>query len=171
MNHHLPALPRTSQVLPHIRPFVDGCAHRFATDSSHACPSRLQRSVGEALRQVPVAFTEEVIPPDAGGYSVDLLLEEGRVAVEVDGPAHFVHGPEGLTECGRTLMKRRQLAAFGYRVVPVPFWEWDSLRSESEKRAYLQQRGLGNDAVSESRSAPALQADTAADELWRASGP
>ena len=39
-------------------------------------------------------------------------------------------------------MKRRHLALLGYTVVSVPYWEWDALTKEAEKRAYLQRKLL-----------------------------
>ena len=40
--------------------------------------------------------------------------------------------------------KRRLLAAAGWRVVSVPFFEWDNLSDELEKRRYL--KGLLHEA-------------------------
>ena len=63
---------------------------------------------------------------EASGYSIDALvtLNDGRrVAVEVDGPFHFVgrsHEPTGATR-----LKHRQLRHFGWRLESVPYWEWD----------------------------------------------
>ena len=95
------------------------------------------------LRQMNVKFVEEVVLSDAGGYSADILLQKRRVVVEVDGPSHFVQGPGGFAASGATLLKRRQLQCFGYRVVSVPFWEWDGM-AEAERRRYLQRLGLGD---------------------------
>ena len=68
---------------------------------------------------------------------MDMLPMEGRAVVEVDGPAHFVQGPDGCLPLGSTVLKRRQLDALGYRVVSVPFSEWDQLRSGDEEMACL----------------------------------
>jgi RAP domain len=37
-------------------------------------------------------------------------------------------------------MKHRHLRLLGYRVVSVPWYEWDSLQGPAEKHQYLQQR-------------------------------
>ena len=73
---------------------------------------------------------------------MDMLLLEGRVLVEVDGPAHFVQGPDGYLPSESTV-KRWQLETLGYCVVSVPFWEWNRLRSDDQQMVYLQRRGLG----------------------------
>ena len=57
------------------------------------------------------------------GYSLDAVVDfEGReVAVEVDGPSHFV----GREPSGATALKRRQLRAAGWALLSVPYWEWN----------------------------------------------
>ena len=53
-----------------------------------------------------------------------MILYGGReVAVEVDGPSHFF----GRTPTGATALKRRQLRAAGWALLPVPHWEWNAL--------------------------------------------
>ena len=53
--------------------------------------------------------------------------------MEVDGPSHFF----GRTPAGRTVLKRRQLRAAGWALLPVPYWEWDALRGKAAKQKYL----------------------------------
>ena len=71
------------------------------------------------------ANVEEEYRCKVSGYSIDALvtLNDGkRVAVEVDGPSHFIgrsHQPTGAT-----LLKHRQLRDFGWRLESVPYWEW-----------------------------------------------
>ena len=76
------------------------------------------------------------------GYSLDLVVEFGGeelIAVEVDGPSHFV----GRVPTGATLLKRRQLRHFGWRLVSLPYWEWDELnhcdklKEHDQRAAYL----------------------------------
>jgi hypothetical protein len=90
-------------------------------------------------------------------YSVDLLLRQERIAVEVDGKVHYCRrGPweehdvtSGEAEAeaggnvgnaatplpvgtlprkklGRTALKHRQIQAKGWRMVAVPWWEWEA---------------------------------------------
>ena len=101
--------------------------------------SRLQRSVAAALAAVQHGFEEEHLEPRTG-YSLDLALPSSRVAVEVDGPSHFLL-PDGRgvrKPNGPTLLKRRLLAAAGWRVISVPFYEWNGFATASERHTYLQ---------------------------------
>ena len=57
------------------------------------------------------------------GYSIDIVVNSAgvTVAIEVDGPSHFV----GRTPTGATLLKRRQLRSFGWSLLSLPYWDWD----------------------------------------------
>ena len=47
-------------------------------------------------------------------------------------------GANGRLPTGNTLLKRRQLGQLGYKVVSVPWWEWNALRRDKDKeQAYL----------------------------------
>jgi hypothetical protein len=58
------------------------------------------------------------------------------VAVEVDGPSHFV----GHSPTGATALKRRQLRAAGWPLLAVPYWEWAAL--DGARRLEYLRRGL-----------------------------
>ena len=125
-------------------------ACRAAMQANGAAPSRLQRSVGHALAEVQPGFEEEAVEPQTG-YSLDLALGPARVAIEVDGPSHYLRCLHGRGEQqlpnGATLLKRRLLKAAGWCVVSVPYYEWDALRGEGEQRGYLEQRVRGMGAA------------------------
>ena len=66
-------------------------------------------------------------------------MAEGWLYVEVDGPSHFLL-PDSRGEQapnGSTLLKRRLLVRAGWRVLSVPYIEWNALGSNAEKRQYL----------------------------------
>ena len=103
-------------------------------------PSQLQRDVAASLREIGLTPQEEVRTPQ--GYSLDAVVSEGgfEVAVEVDGPSHFW----GRTPTAATALKRRQLRAAGWVLLPVPYWEWDALgSSKAAKEDYLRAAILG----------------------------
>ena len=70
------------------------------------------------------------------GYSLDAVVRvAGRdVAIEVDGPRHFL----GRVPTGRTLLKRRQLRAADWRLVAVPYWDWNRTQEQPQlRREYM----------------------------------
>jgi hypothetical protein len=101
-------------------------------------PSQLQSDVVREIRSTgDIANVEEEHRCNVTGYSIDALvtLNDGkRVAVEVDGPFHFVG--RSLQPNGATLLKHRQLRYFGWRLESVPYWEWDL----SKELHWLQKR-------------------------------
>ena len=97
-------------------------------------PSKLQRDVVASLQALKLAPREEVRTEQ--GYSLDAVVVYGgrEVAIEVDGPSHFC----GRTPTGATALKRRQLRAAGWVLLPVPHWEWnEDLSSSSGRQEYL----------------------------------
>ena len=87
-------------------------------DGGHTTSS-LQREVGRAMHRLRVPFTDEFITGE--GYSIDLVVEEKRIAIEVDGPHHFT---QQMTETGATKLKQRQLTALGWTCVQVTYKDW-----------------------------------------------
>jgi hypothetical protein len=101
-------------------------------------PSQLQSDVvGEIRSSYDIADVEEEYRCKVSGYSIDALvtLNHGeQIAVEVDGPSHFVgrsHQPTGAT-----LLKHRQLRFFAWRLEIVKYWKWD----HSKKLPWLPRR-------------------------------
>ena len=102
------------------------CAVSDELCAEEGVPSRLHGRVAATLAVLGLKPRDEVRTPQ--GYSLDIVVKyEGReVAIEVDGPSHFVgHAPTGATT-----LKRRQLRAAGWALLPVPYWEWDELEAE-----------------------------------------
>ena len=71
------------------------------------------------------------------GFVVDAFLEREKIAVEADGPTHFLHcqatgGREGGIMTGQTALKRRMLRRMGYSVAVVEFWRVGSGQAHAE---------------------------------------
>ena len=109
---------------------------RVSFSAEEGVPSWLQKQVVKELAALGMQPREEV--PTSLGYSLDAVISvEGcDVAVEVDGPTHFV----GRLPTGATVLKRRQLRLAGMPLLAVPYWEWDELGDTAARRAYLSQR-------------------------------
>ena len=70
------------------------------------------------------------------GHSIDMIVlwKSKQVAVEVDGPSHFLSGHRVHLATGATLLKHRQLRALGWHLVVVPNWEWHEVQGSNAKR-------------------------------------
>eukprot|EP00808_Paulinella_micropora_P013661 g18572.t1 len=77
------------------------------------------------------------------GLSVDILVPEQKLIVEVDGPTHFSTDLEGKSHyLGTTLHKHRLLKAMGYHVLSVPFYEWGNMweKQTHNRTEYLREK-------------------------------
>ena len=111
--------------------------------------------MAEALAALELQPREEV--RTAQGYSLDAVVVVAgcEVAVEVDGPSHFV----GRVPTGATALKQRQLRAAGWALLAVPYWEWNEMGGgAARRREYLSRR------VAEVVAAGSAPAPTAAGE-------
>ena len=102
--------------------------------------SFLQKKVSAQLARLCSGSEQEWLEPRSG-YSIDIALPASRVAVEVDGPSHFVSGCRGEhAPNGATLLKRRLLKAAGWYVVSVPYYEWGRLAHSDAQLEYLERK-------------------------------
>ena len=112
------------------------CLDAFVAEEGR--PSLLQSDVVREIRSRGARVKEEH-RCETSGYSLDALvtLNDGKqIAVEVDGPSHFVGSSQQPT--GATMLKHRQLSYFGWPLEVVPYWEWD----RSKELHWLPQRCL-----------------------------
>ena len=101
------------------------CRHAFITPG--ATISQFQRDVVREIHSYDVQNVKEEHRCEISGYSIDVLvtLKNGKqIAVEVDGPSHFLGRSHQPT--GSTLLKHRQLRYVGWRLENVAYWEWGS---------------------------------------------
>ena len=114
------------------------CRNAFVEQEGQ--PSQLQSDVVREIRSRScIAHVEEEYRCETSGYSIDALvtLNDGeQIAVEVDGPSHFVGSSQQPT--GARMLKHRQLSYFGWHLQVVPYWEWD----RSKELHWLPQRCL-----------------------------
>jgi hypothetical protein len=132
--------------------------------------SKIQRSVSSAFNRIGFEHVEEhtitmedmateyginVASKPVEVLSIDIADPQDRIAIEVDGPAHFItridkeDGPVGFTKVnkgkleyvfawngehqvinGPTALKQRLLHSLGWKVVHLPFWEWYRLQGD-----------------------------------------
>ncbi|EJK44819.1 hypothetical protein THAOC_36611, partial [Thalassiosira oceanica] len=111
---------------------------RNAFTSQGYSESKLQNDVVGELKAAGLDLEEEVLL--GSGYQIDALVKFGngrKVAVEVDGPFHFID----RRPAGRTTLKQRQVARLDrIEVVSVPYWEWNELKNSVTKQRYLRKK-------------------------------
>ena len=97
--------------------------------------SMLHASVSACLTRIGVAHTNERWCERAE-RSIDIAIEGvgARVAVEVDGPHHFLQ--DGKQD-GSTLLRNRMLAAHGWRVAVVDYRAWIRQKTRAHHEEYL----------------------------------
>mmetsp|Transcript_53512 Transcript_53512/g.88900 ORF Transcript_53512/g.88900 Transcript_53512/m.88900 type:complete len:944 (-) Transcript_53512:918-3749(-) len=95
--------------------------------------SDMHRDVAAILRTLRPGFLEEV---STGVYVLDILYPEEKLVIEVDGPCHYLYYSRRMD--GATYTRDKLLTLQGYTVVHLPFFVWNSWRSEEEKRTGLQ---------------------------------
>jgi hypothetical protein len=144
-------------------PLAERC-HAAFVSRAQGEPSNLQRHVVRALKALGLDPKEEVLTPQ--GYSLDAVVRISgcEVAIEVDGPFHFVGRdhwvgslagvpPVGVHLTGSTALKRRQLRAAGWALVSLPYWEWNQFESHDARCAAWQRELLVRELGAAVRSA------------------
>ncbi|TYI24127.1 hypothetical protein ES332_A06G212400v1 [Gossypium tomentosum] len=94
--------------------------------------SSFQKEVGRLLVSTGLDWVREH-PTDC--YTIDAVLVDQKVALEIDGPTHFSRNTG--TPLGHTILKRRHIAASGWRFVSLSYQEWDEHEGEVEQLEYL----------------------------------
>ncbi|XP_022730667.1 RAP domain-containing protein, chloroplastic [Durio zibethinus] len=94
--------------------------------------SSFQKEVGRLLVSTGLDWVREY---SVGGYTVDAVVIDKKVALEIDGPTHFSRNSG--TPLGHTILKCRLIAASGWKVVSLSYQEWEELEGEFEQLEYL----------------------------------
>ena len=139
--------------------------------------SKIQRDVSAVLKRIGFDHVEEHVismeslasdyhvnlkPKPVEVLSIDIADVTRRIAIEVDGPAHFLSSisvpsaaPKGSVKLnkgkleyqfnwtgenerinGPTALKQRLLNALGWKVIHLPFWEWYALDGHEAEDEY-----------------------------------
>ena len=121
-------------LLPSPNPELLAAARKSWIDGTVDTASKLHADVSACLTRMGVAHVNERWC-DKAERSIDIAIEGATpVAVEVDGPYHFLQ--DGRQD-GSTLLRNRMLKAHGWRVVVVDYRDWRSQRTEAQREAYL----------------------------------
>jgi RAP domain len=143
-SHELVERLECNSVLPlAVRAAVLAQVRQGITEAAQAPVSHFQLSVVSSLKRIGCKPSVEHITPD-GFHSVDIALctsgpgRAARIAIEVDGPTHFSMTPP-YRMLGDTIARRRVLAALGWVVISVPFYDWYELDRKEDQDAWMRQ--------------------------------
>jgi len=132
--------------------------------------SKIQRAVSTAFSRIDFDHVEEHVitmeemvhhgvrfcPKPIEILSIDIANLQQKIAIEVDGPAHFISHIDDVVDAGGytmmvngkleyqfkwtsdrqsingpTALKQRLLSLLGWRVIHLPFYEWYALKGDS----------------------------------------
>ena len=77
---------------------------------------------------------------DARGknYEVDLLIPETKTVIEIYGPQHYKPGSKQLSRKSQIALEIKQrLARDRFRIVAIPYFEWQQLSFPEHKINYI----------------------------------
>lgn len=94
--------------------------------------SKLQQDIASYLSQLNISFKKEAL---INGLSVDFLIINRKIVIEVDGRSHYMYNSHEPT--GKSSFKHRLIEAAGYKLLVIPFWIWDAFHTNKEKCNYL----------------------------------
>nr|AKM76708.1 AT2G31890-like protein [Pelargonium citronellum] len=94
--------------------------------------SSFQKEVARLLVTTGLDWVREYA---VDGYSVDAVVVDKKIALEIDGPTHFSRNT--VVPLGHTMLKRRYITAAGWKVVSLSYQEWEECRGEFEQLEYL----------------------------------
>ena len=117
---------------------VAALREQWLAQAGQSRASAFQTEVSRALSRVGIAHDMERLTDD-GLFCIDIVLRgPARVAVEVDGPSHFLRNTRAPN--GPTLARQRLLEARGWRVASVPWFEWAECHGDAAAQEACVQR-------------------------------
>ncbi|UKK02026.2 hypothetical protein MACK_001380 [Theileria orientalis] len=87
--------------------------------------SKSQKLVSDFLIRANIPHQLEIITPDLLSIDIRIMLDDEMIALEVDGPTHFlrnIENPELIMKTGPCLFKKELLTRSGYKYTSIPFY-------------------------------------------------
>lgn len=96
--------------------------------------SSFQKEVARLLVSTGLDWVREYV---VDGYTLDAVLVDKKVALEIDGPTHFSRNTGA--PLGHTMLKRRYITSAGWKVYSLSNLEWEELQGGSQQLDYLRE--------------------------------
>lgn len=106
--------------------------------------SSFQKEVARLLVSTGLEWVREYV---VDAYTLDAVLVDRKLALEIDGPTHFSRNSG--SPLGHTMLKRRYITAAGWKLVSLSLQEWEELQGGFEQLNYL--RKILGDNIGKSR--------------------
>jgi len=100
--------------------------------------SKLHEKVSATLAAMDIPHINE-FAVFGGVYTLDIVLGDS-VAIEVDGPSHFLESTRtqgDLRYNAETLFKQRVLTSLGWTIYSLPYKDWEGAKGDEAKKALL----------------------------------
>ena len=101
--------------------------------------SAFHKHVSTRIRAGFVKNVADEYLTEDGAMSIDIALLDHKIAVECDGPSHFEKNMEkSLTH--KTILRNKGLERRGWRVLSIPYFEWQEATDTETHRKYLEDK-------------------------------
>jgi len=102
------------------------------------------RQLASIIGDLGVPYKVESLADD-GNFSVDVFLTDADVAIEFDGPSHFINTSDSGAASRTTKTMKTELRDMFLRrryrtVLSVPWFEWADVKGPAQKREYVAEK-------------------------------
>lgn len=96
--------------------------------ATYPSSSPFHKKIAEELKTVKPDFQEEHF---IEGYFIDIAYPEEKIAIEINGPSHYIHDTEMVF--GNEILRRHLLRARGWTVLTVPYFDLSHIEKIKKK--------------------------------------
>ena len=110
-----------------------------AAAKSDVTVSRQHQEVSDTLTELKINHKMEVSPFESSivTFNTSTMPENKKVAIEFNGPSHYVHCNGQDVESGTTKFKRRLLEKLNFTVVSIHWDDWRKREKPKTLKAFL----------------------------------